>query len=207
MKLYGTPMTCSLAAHIALFEAGFDAQYYPVDLARKQLRAGGDYRAINAKGYVPALVLDDGTILTEVPAVLQYIADQAPQSGLAPVAGSLERYRLMEWLTYLSAEVHKKVFWYFFAPYTPPEAKQFAKKSAAGVFSYLNEALSAQTYLLGDQFTVADAYLFTILNWCRAAEIDLSPYAALQAFHARAMTRPHVARAFEVEMALRQQAA
>lgn len=197
MKLYYSPGACSLAAHIALREAGvtFDAIKVGRD---KKTSDGADYNAINPKGYVPALVLDDGQVLTEGPAILQYIADRNPSSGLAPPASDMQRYRLQEWLGFLNSEVHKN-FSPFFNPAATEPMKEMARANVLRRLSFTQQALTGRSFLLGERFTVADAYLFTILNWGQYAGIDLGQWPALKALHARVAARPHVQAAMKAE--------
>jgi glutathione S-transferase len=207
MKLYSAPLSCSLASHISLIEAGLPVDYRYVVLSKRQTTDGEDYLAVAPKGQVPALLLDDGELLTEGPAVLQWIADQKPGAKLAPEAGTMARYRLQEWLNYLSTEVHKMVFATIFNPFQPDAAKAFAREVAAAKFDYLSKRLDGRDVLLGDDFTVADAYLVTICNWCEPAGIDLSRWPVLTKYHRRHMARPAVAKAMEAELAARAQAA
>lgn len=197
MKLYYSPGACSLAAHIALREAGvtFDAIKVGRD---KKTSDGADYNAINPKGYVPALVLDDGQVLTEGPAILQYIADRNPSSGLVPPASDMQRYRLQEWLGFLNSEVHKN-FSPFFNPAATEPMKEMARANVLRRLSFTQQALTGRSFLLGERFTVADAYLFTILNWGQYAGIDLGQWPALKALHARVAARPHVQAAMKAE--------
>lgn len=204
MDLYFAPLSCSLATRIALYEAGIDAGFHQVVLSTKLLTDGNDYRSINPKGQVPALRLGDGTILTEGAAVLQYVADQAPASGLAPAAGSAERYRLQSWLNYIAGELHKQIFYVLFNPAYPSEAKAFAKTSVAPAkFAYVADHLKNDSYLIGDRFTVADAYLIVVLGWTQPAGIDLAQWPELVIYRDRIMARSAVARAFSEELALR----
>jgi len=197
MKLYYSPGACSYAPHIALSEAGLPFEAIKVDLRTHKLADGTDYYAVNAKGYVPLLELDDGTRLTEVAVILQYIADRKPGT-LAPAFGSLERYRLMEWLNFISSEVHKQFnpLWY---PDTPEVTKQTQRARLAKRFDYLNPILAKQPYLMGETFTVADAYLHTILNWSGMLKVDLAPWPALVEFQQRIAARPGVAKAHQAE--------
>lgn len=191
MKLYYSPGACSLSPHIALMEAGLAYTTEKVDLRTKKTESGVDYTTINSKGAVPALLLDDQQVLTEGAAIVQYIADQKPGSGLAPQAGSLERYRLMELLNYLAAEVHK-AFGPLFNPKSSSEVKAAAIANLGTRFDWLSNSLGAKPYLLGDTFTVADGYLFTLLSWCSKLGVDLSKWPALVAYHARVAQRPKV---------------
>lgn len=197
MKLYYLPGACSLASHIALREAGvtFDAVKVGRD---KKTADGADFLTINPKGYVPALVLDDGQVLTETPALLPYIADRNPGAGLAPPAGDMQRYRLQEWLTFLNSEVHKN-FSPFFNPAATEPTKELAKANLLRRLGWTNEVLTGRSFLVGDRFTVADVYLFVILNWCQYAGLDLGQWPALKDFHARIAARPHVQAAMKAE--------
>jgi len=203
MDLFFAPLSCSMASRIALYEAGIDARFHQVVLSTKRLTTGESYADINPKGQVPALKTPDGFILTEGPAVLQFIADSAPASGLAPPAGSMARYTLQQWLNYLSTEVHKAVFYMMFNPESPPEVKAFARDQLLPVrYRFLSEHLKYQAFVL-DGFTVADAYLFTTLNWAGPAGVDLANWPVLDAYRNRLMERPAVARAVGEELALR----
>jgi len=203
MDLFFAPLSCSMAGRIALYEAGIDARFHQVVLSTKRLTTGESYADINPKGQVPALKTPDGSILTEGPAVLQFIADSAPASGLAPPAGSMARYTLQQWLNYLSTEVHKAVFYMMFNPASPPEVKAFARDQLLPVrYRFLSEHLKDQAFVL-DRFTVADAYLFTTLNWAGPAGVDLANWPVLEAYRNRLMERPAVARAVGEELALR----
>ena len=197
MKLYYAPGACSFAPHIALREAGLPYEAVKVDLRKHTLADGTDYYSINPKGYVPLLELDDGQRLSEVAVILQYIADRKPGT-LAPAFGSLERYRVMEWLNFISSEVHKQFgpLWY---PDTPEATKAKQHAVLAKRFAHLEETLARQPYLTGDRFTIADAYLHTILNWTGFLKVDLAPYPALQQFQARVGARPAVQAAHQVE--------
>jgi glutathione S-transferase len=190
MKLYYSPGACSLAPHIALGEAGIPYATKIVDLKKHALADGTDYYTINPKGYVPLLELDDGEHLSEVAVILQYIADRKPGT-LAPAFGSMERYRLMEWLNFIATEIHKQFspLWY---PTTPELTQEAQRKKLASRFDLIAKTLSAQPYLMGDTFTVADAYLFTMLNWAPMLKFDLAPWPALVAFQARVAARPAV---------------
>lgn len=203
MELYFAPMSCSMATRIALYEFGQPADFHQVTLSTKRVADGRDYLGINPKGQVPALRTDRGDILTEGPAILQYVADLAPASGLAPAAGTLERVRLQQWLNYISTEVHKAVFYMLFNPASPPEAKAFARDVLAPArYDYLSAHLQDRDFLL-DGFTVADAYLVTTLNWAAPGGIYLSAWPVLVAYRDRLMQRPSVARAVAEEAALR----
>lgn len=192
MKLYFSPVACSLSPHIALREAGLDFELVRVDLKSHTLVSdGSDFTAINPKGYVPVLELDDGTRLTEGPAIVQYIADLKPDAGLAPKNGTLARYRLQEWLTFINSEIHKG-FGPLFRPTTPEEYKSIVRDSLANRLNYVAAHLEKNAYLLGDQFSVADGYLFTVLNWGQWTGIDIARWPALVAFQERVGSRPAV---------------
>jgi glutathione S-transferase len=197
MKLYYAPAVCSLASHIALIESGLPYSLAKVNLKTHTLDDGSDYYAINPKGYVPLLELDDGTKLAEGVVILQYIADKVP-GKLAPAYGSLERYRVMEWLTFVNSEVHKQYSPLFY-PTTPDAYKDAQRAKLATRFEYLDKILALQPYLAGEKFTIADAYLFTILNWSHGVKIDLSPYPALVAYQDRVRALPSVQRAMTEE--------
>jgi glutathione S-transferase len=198
MKLYYAPGACSLSPHIVAREAGLKIELQKVNTKDKSMEGGGDYWKVNAKGYVPTLELDNGERLTEGPAIVQYLADQKPESGLAPKNGTLERYRLQEWLNFLTSEVHKQ-FSPLFKPNTPEDYKPVAKENLATRFNWLNEQLAGKDYLTGKTFTVADAYLFVLLGWTKATQIDLSKWPNLQAFHKRVAARPKVREAMQAE--------
>ncbi|HEY4366403.1 MAG TPA: glutathione transferase GstA [Steroidobacteraceae bacterium] len=191
MKLYYSRGACSLASHIVLHEADLPAELEKVDLKTKTSHDGGDFTKVNPNGYVPVLQLDDGQFLTENDAILQYLADLKPQSGLAPAAGTLARYRLMEWLSFISSELHKG-YSPLFAPTTPEEYKATVKNKLTQRLGYVDRALAGSDYLLGNTFTVADAYLFVVLSWSRATHVDLTAFANLQAFQQRVAHRPAV---------------
>jgi len=198
MKLYYAPGACSLSPHIVLRELGLPVELKKVNNKDKTYEGGGDYRKINARGYVPALELDNGQVLTEGPAIVQYLADQKPDSGLAPKAGSMERYRLMEWLNFLTSEVHKQ-FSPLFKPNTPEDYKPIARENIATRFDWIEQQLAGKDYLPGKTFTVADAYLFVLLGWTKFTGIDLARWPNLQAFHARVGARPKVQEALRAE--------
>lgn len=198
MKLYYSPGACSLASHIALIEAGLAFEAVKVE-GRGQKTAGGeDYAKVTAKGYVPALRLDDGAVLTEGTAILPYVGDRNPGSGLAPAAGTMARYRLHEWLGYINSEVHKN-FSPFFAPGTTDEQKAAAKTNLGRRFEFVQTELGDKPFLLGDHFTVADAYLFTVLGWCAYVGIDLGQWPGLKSYHGRIAARPGVQAAMRAE--------
>jgi glutathione S-transferase len=198
MKLYFSPGACSLSPHIALVEAGLAHELEQTDLKTKKTKSGGDIRTVNPKGYVPTLVLDNGEVLTEGPAIVQWIADQNPSSGLAPAAGTMARYHLMEWLNYITSEVHKS-YSPLFNPALPDDEKNKVKEGLAKKYTYVNEQLAGKPYLMGEQFTVADAYLFTVTNWARIVKFDLTPYPNVLAFMDRVKARPKVQEAMKAE--------
>ncbi|WP_287696145.1 glutathione transferase GstA [Accumulibacter sp.] len=198
MKLYFTPGTSSLAPHIALREAGLDFDLVRVDLRRHQLADGSDFTAINAKGYVPVLELDDGERLTETAAILQYIADRVPESGLAPRAHTLARYRLQEWLAFIGSELHRS-FVPLFRPDTPEDYRRCLQEGIASRLGHVAARLEGRNYLLGEHFTVADAYLFAVLAWTSAVSIDIGRWPALAAFQQRVGRRPSVLEAIAAE--------
>jgi glutathione S-transferase len=198
LKLYYSPGACSLSPHIALREAGLNFTLEKTDLRSKQTASGGDIRKENPKGMVPVLVLDDGDVLTEGPAIVQYIADQNPGSGLAPAAGTRARYHLMEWLNFITSELHKS-YTPLFNPKAPEEYKKLVHETLAARYTFVNEKLAGKSYLMGEQFTVADGYLFTVTNWARIVKVDLTPYANVLAFQERVRHRPHVVEAMKAE--------
>jgi glutathione S-transferase len=203
VELYFSPLACSLAARIALYEAGAPATFTPVDLKAKKTADGTDFLAVNPMGQVPALRTEADGLITENPVVLQYVADRCPGSGLAP-AGGPERYRLQLWLNFICTELHKAVFMPLFNPNSNEGAQAFARQLIPTRFDHLNAHLYGRDYLL-DRFTVADAYLVTVLTWTRAAAIDLTPWPAILAYFKRMHQRDSVARAFAEELALYQQ--
>ncbi len=198
MQLYFSPGACSLASHIALREAGVPFEAVKVDGRAKKTASGEDYWQVTAKGYVPALRLDDGQVLTEGTAILPYVADQNPAAKLAPAAGTLDRYRLHEWLGYINSEVHKG-FGVFFTPGATDEAKAAGKTNLAKKFVFVQQQLEGKDYLVGNAFSVADAYLFTVLGWTRVVGIDLGEWPGLKSYHARILTRPAVQAAMKAE--------
>ncbi|CAG4891018.1 glutathione transferase GstA [Paraburkholderia saeva] len=198
MKLYFSPGACSLAVHIALREAGVDFQGIKVNLQNHTLGAGEDYYAISPRGYVPLLELDDTSRHTEVAALLQYVADLDPQRALIPPSGSLERLAVLEWLTFVSTELHKTFSPWLWHPDTAESTKQACRTKLAARFGELERALTGREYLT-DSFTVADAYAFTIVNWSRMLAIDLSAFPQLKAYMARVAARPKVREAMAAE--------
>jgi glutathione S-transferase len=206
MKLYFSPGACSLASHIVLRELGLPFEAVQVDLMKKTTKSGQDFATINPKGYVPALELDDGALLTEGPAILQYLADRKPESRLAPANGTLERYRLQEWLAFINSELHKS-FSPLFNPATPEQTKETARKTIARRLGYVEQQLAGRTFLTGDAFTVADAYLYTVLGWTKHVGLDLAPFPNVVAFRERVDARPAVQAAQAAEHATRASAA
>lgn len=203
MEIYFAPLSCSLATRIALYETGQSATFHQVTLSTKRLQDGTDYLAINPKGQVPALRTEKGDILSEGPAVLQFVADQVSQPRLVPTAGSPARYRQQMWLNYIATEVHKAVFYYLFNPATPVETKAFMRDEILPQrYCFLTSELDGREFI-GDTFSVADAYLFTTLNWAAPAGITLSEWPVLEQYHRRIAARPAVARALSEELALR----
>jgi len=198
MKLYYAPGACSLSPHIVARELGINVELKKVNTKDKSIEGGGDFWQVNPKGYVPALELDSGERLTEGPAIVQYLADQKPDAGLAPKNGSIERYRLQEWLNFLTSEIHKQ-FSPLFKPNTPEEYKKIAKENLASRFQWLDKELAGKDYLMGKPFTVADAYLFVLTSWTKPTQIDLSQWPNLQAFNKRVAARPKVKEAMQAE--------
>ncbi len=197
MKLYYSPGACSQAPHIALREADLAFDLVKVDLAAKRTEAGEDYYATNPKGAVPALALDDGSVLTENAVILQYIADQGG-GDLIPPFGTMARYRLLEWLNYIATELHKG-FGPLWNPATPEESKQATRELLGKKFDYVQESLGDGPYLTGEQFTIADAYLFVVLGWTRIHHIDLARWPALTDLRKRVSERPAVRAALHAE--------
>ena len=198
MKLYFKQGACSLSPHIALREAGLAFELIKVDTKAGKTASGEDFAAINPKGYVPVLRLDEGEVLTEGVAIVQYIADRKPEAQLAPRAGTLERYRLAEWLNYVATEVHKGGS----APRNaPPEVKDTVRAALEKKYAWLASRLEGRQYLLGERFTVADAYLFTTLTWSGGRGIELEKFPALKAYFDRIASRPAVREAVAAERA------
>ena len=198
MKLYYVPGACSLSPHIVLLELGLPYTLEKIDFATKKTAVGGDYFAINSKGAVPALQLDDGRTLTEGPAIVQYLADQKPDSGLAPRAGTFERYQLMEILNYITSELHKG-FSPLFNPKISADWKAAALANLDKKFAWLTAFLKDKTFAMGGTFTVADAYLFTVLSWSGHVGVDLSKWPVLTAYQSRVAQRPKVQQALKEE--------
>jgi len=191
MKLYYSPGTCALSPHIVAREAGLPITLVRVDLKGKKTVTGDDYHAISGKGYVPLLELDDGTRLTEGPAIVQYLADRAPHKKLAPANGTIERYKLQEWLNFITSELHKQ-FSPLFDPSMPEDAKVKFREKITSRLDWISKQLGDKPYLTGADFTVADAYLFTVMNWTKYTGIDLARWPALQSYSARVAARPEV---------------
>jgi glutathione S-transferase len=198
MKLYYFTGACSLSPHIVALEAGLPVTMVKIDSKTKKTETGADYLAVNSKGAVPALQLDDGQVLTEGPAIVQYLADQKPESGLAPRAGTFERYQLMEILNYITSEVHKS-FSPLFNPASSADMKEAAVANLTKKFDWLSGFLGKKPFLLGNTFMVADAYLFTVLNWTGHVKIDLTSWPILADFRSRIAQRPKVIEAMKAE--------
>src|SRR6202051_714803 len=198
MKLYYSPGACSLSPHIVLLEAALPYTLEKVDFTTKKTAAGADYLTINSKGAVPALQLDDGQVLTEGPAIVQYLADKKPDSGLAPRAGTFERYQLMEMLNYITSEVHKG-YSPLFNPKISADWKASALANLGKKLDWLSGFLGSKTFLMGTAFTVADAYLFTVLRWSEHVGVDLGKWPVLGAYRARVGERPKVQEALKAE--------
>ncbi|HSY88128.1 MAG TPA: glutathione transferase GstA [Verrucomicrobiae bacterium] len=198
MKLYISPGACSLSPHIALREAGIPFDMETVDLGAKRTKSGKDFKAINPKGYVPVLELEGGQVLTEGPSIVQYIADQKPASKLAPPAGTMDRYRLQEWLNFVTSEMHK-AYSPLFNPQTPDAFKEMSRTKIGGRLDFLSKSLQGKDYLMGSTFTVADAYLFVVLGWSGHVGVDLAKWPVLQAYWDRVAARPAVKAALEAE--------
>ena len=198
MKLYYSPGACSLSPHIALHEAGLAFEPVLASTKTHKLQDGTDYYGINPLGYVPLLELDDGTLLREGPAIVQYIADQAPTKNLAPANGTLQRYRLQEWLTFIGTEIHK-TFSPLFNAAMPEEAKAVFRDKLQSRLKWVDGQLAGKSYLMGNDFTVADGYLFTVTNWAKSTGVDLSGLPNLLAYRDRVAARPAVQEAMKAE--------
>mgnify|MGYP001599605792 CR=1 FL=1 len=198
MKLYYSPGACSLSPHIVLHEAGLKHEAIMTSTKSHKLQDGTDFYSINPLGYVPFLVLDSGATLHEGPAIVQYLADQAPEKNLAPANGTMARYHLQEWLNFISTEVHKG-FGPLFNLATPEDYKPAVKASLIKRLTWVDEQLSNKSYLMGDQFTVADAYLFTVTNWAQFVGLDISELKHLQSYRERVLARPAVQAAMKAE--------
>lgn len=198
MKLYYSPGACSLSPHIVAREAGLPVELKRVDLRAKLVEGSADYLKTNGKGYVPCIELPDGSVLTEGPAIVQYMADQKPDAGLAPKAGTMERYRLQEWLNFITSELHKAMG-AFFNPGITPEWRKATEDRLALRCEWLAKQLEGKDYLMGKQFTVADAYLFTVLNWAGMVKFDLGRWPVLGQYQQRVAARPQVQEALKAE--------
>ena len=201
MDLYFAPLACSLATRIALYEAGAQAGFIQVDTKRKRLRDGSDFYPVNPLGQVPVLRTDEGWLLTENTAILPYVADQFPSAQLAPAAGTAERAKLQQWLGFISTELHKAVFVPLLDPQAPADVGDYTRRKVALRLGVLQKHLDKREFLL-DRFTVADGYLFTVLNWAQYSGVDLSQWPAVDAYYRRVAQRPVVARALAEEVAL-----
>jgi glutathione S-transferase len=198
MKLYYAPGACSLSPHIVARESGIALELEKVDTQTKTIAKEGDYYAINPKGYVPALQLDDGQVLTEGPAIVQYLADKKPDSGLVPACGTLERYRVQEMLGYINSEIHK-TYSPLFNDKTLPEVRKEKEEYLRKRYGIVEKQLAGRQYLFGDNFTAADAYLFTVTNWAHHVKLDLSAFPNLLSFQKRVAARPAVQAAMKAE--------
>ena len=198
MKLYYMKGACSLASYISLNEAGIKFEAVEINHQTHKTRGGEDLNAINSKDYVPVLRLDNGEILTENVAVLQYIADRNPGAKLAPAAGTMERYHLMEWLSFINSEVHKN-FSPLFRQDAPEDTKQYVRKMLGQRVGYIERTLGDKSYLTGEQFTVADAYLFTVLSWGTRVDVDIDQWPKIKRYVERVSKRPHVIEALKAE--------
>ncbi len=198
MKLYYSPGACSLSPHIVLCETGLDFTIEKVNLRTKETESGRDFSAINPKGYVPALELNGGEVLTEGPAIVQYVADLAPEKKLIPPAGTLARARVQEWLNFIGTELHKN-FTPLFNPASTDDIRNAAQANIARRLPIAATALDAHPYLIGDSFSVADAYLFTVLSWTGFVKVDITPWPSLAAFVERMKARPGVQAALAAE--------
>jgi len=198
MKLYYAPGACSLSPHIVAREAGIELTLEKVDTKAKQTETGRNFFEINPKGYVPALELDNGELLTEGTAIVQYLADRKPEAKLAPANGTAERYRLQEMLGYINSEIHKS-YTPLFNPATSDEVREERKAYLHRRYDLIDKKLAQQPLLFGEQFTVADAYLFAVTNWAKHVDLDLSEFKALNAFQQRVAARPSVQAALEAE--------
>ena len=197
MKLYYAPAACSLSPHIVAREAGLPLELVKVDTKMHRVEDGRDYYDVNPRGYVPVLEMDDGALLREGSAIVQFLADQAPQAHLIPAAGTMERVRAQEWLNFIATEYHKQFIWLLRGK--PEEVLGTQREKIARVLAELDQHLSAREYMMGDQFTVVDAYVFVVTNWCTYVKFDLEPYANVRAFQARVAERPAVRAALRAE--------
>lgn len=204
MKLYMSPGACSLSPHIVLREAGLPFELERVDLRSKKTARGRDFLEINPKGYVPVLELDDGQRLTEGPVIVQYLADLRPESQLAPAAGTMQRYRLQEWLSFITSEIHKQYAPLFHAE-SSEDWKQAARTKLGQRYEWVSKQLAGKAYLMGERFTVADAYLFTVLRWAKGVRIELAAWPPLPDYLARVAARPQVVEALRAEDAIKRE--
>jgi glutathione S-transferase len=202
MKLYFSPGACSLAPHIVALEAGIPVDLVRVDTRTKKTADGGDYLTKNPKGYVPALELDGGQVLTEGPVIMQYLADRKPESGLVPAAGTMERYRVQEMLGFINSEIHK-TYSPLFRDQTPPEVRREREEHLRKRYAIIEAALAGKPYLFGDALTIADAYLFTVTRWAGPLKVDLADLRNLTSFQARVAQRPAVQAALRAESPVR----
>jgi glutathione S-transferase len=200
MDLYFFPLACSMATRIALYEAGADARYLEVDTKTKRTDDGSDYRAINPLGLVPAIRTDAGAVMTENAAILQYVADRFPAANLAPAAG-MDRSRLQQWLCFIGTELHKAFYVPLLDPKAPDVVKTYTREKGERAFAYLDDYLTGRNYLL-DRFSIADAYLFTVLNWSSATAVDLARWQAIKDYYSRMRRHPSIARALAEERGL-----
>ena len=198
MKLFYMPGACSLAPHIIANEVGIDVELIKVDGKTKTTEAAQDFLATNPNGYVPALVLPDGELMTEASVLVQYLADQKPESGLMPKPGDMARYRVQQWLAFVATELHK-AFGPFFKPNTPEATKEINREHIAKRLAYVDSKLAGRSYLMGDVFSAADAYLWTILGWAKHVGIDLSSFANIQRYLGTVAARPAVQKALRAE--------
>jgi glutathione S-transferase len=198
MKLYFAPGACSLSPHIVLRESGAQFDLEQVNNAEKKTKSGQDFWKVNPKGQVPVLEVDGGDKLTEGPVIVQYIADKNPGAGLAPAPGTMERYRVQEWLNFITSELHKS-FGPIFRPTTPEEFKTISKENLSKRFDWLDRQLAGKQYLMGDKFTIADAYLFTVLRWMARIGMDIAKWPNLKAYFDRVQARPKVQEALKAE--------
>ena len=198
IKLYYSPGACSLSPHIALCESGLQFEIEKVDTKSKKTASGGDFLAVSPNGYVPALKIAEGKVITEGPAIVQWIADQAPQTHLAPANGTWERTQLQQWLNFISTEIHKS-YSPLFSAEVPDAYKAMTKEKLFKRYAYVNEYLKGKQFLVGNNFTVADGYLFTVTNWANFLKLDLSEYREVAAFSDRVNSRPKVLQALRAE--------
>lgn len=197
MKLYYSPGVCSLSPHIVAREAGIDLELVKVNIETHRTDDGRDYFAINSRGQVPLLELDDGTKVREGSAIVQYLADQSPHAQLAPSSGTIDRVRLQEWLSFIATELHKQFYWLFHA--APEETRKAQRAKIERVLRELDTHFEANQHLLGRPFSVADAYCFVVLRWCAHVKIDLAPFSALRRYIEGVASRRHVREALAYE--------